>query len=132
MSEPGGINRLSTLKALQTEAGRIAKSSGWWDRPRDVPELIALCHSELSEALEEYRAGYPVSLVYYWFNNEQIELPPPMGSDVKPEGFGVELADVMIRILDMAERFGIDLEDCINRKMAYNEKRPYRHGGKIA
>jgi NTP pyrophosphatase (non-canonical NTP hydrolase) len=43
-----------------------------------------------------------------------------------------ELADVCIRVFDVAATLGIDLERAIEAKMAYNETRPYRHGGKLA
>jgi NTP pyrophosphatase (non-canonical NTP hydrolase) len=44
----------------------------------------------------------------------------------------IELADVVIRVLDVAGRYGMDMEKAIKIKMAYNETRPYRHGGKLA
>lgn len=86
---------------------------------RNVGEVVALVHSELSEALEEWRSGRPLTDIYY-------------GEGGKPEGFGVELADVIIRICDTAQQLGIPLETCIVEKLAYNETRPARHGGKIA
>jgi NTP pyrophosphatase (non-canonical NTP hydrolase) len=46
------------------------------------------------------------------------------------EGFPVELADVIIRVLDLCGKFGIDLRAAVAMKMAYNESRPYRHGGR--
>jgi NTP pyrophosphatase (non-canonical NTP hydrolase) len=50
----------------------------------------------------------------------------------KPEGIPSELADVMIRILDMAEAFGINLQEVMLEKHEYNKTRGYRHGGKVA
>lgn len=119
-SERDGKKSGLTIKELQSESHRIAVQKGWWgDKDRNVPEQIALMHSELSEALEEYRNGKPLDEVYY-------------REDGKPEGFGVELCDVLIRCADTAERYGINLTEMLKIKMAYNETRPHRHGGKKA
>lgn len=48
----------------------------------------------------------------------------------KPEGVGSEAADLLIRLLDVAERYEIDLEWEVTRKLAYNRTREHRHGGK--
>jgi hypothetical protein len=51
-------------------------------------------------------------------------------SSSKTEGEAIELADAVIRIMDYFEAMGWDLEEAIRIKSAYNETRPYRHGGK--
>ncbi|WP_317380446.1 hypothetical protein [uncultured Intestinimonas sp.] len=102
------------LNELAKEAHQIAKEHGWWDQEPTFGDLVALMHSELSEALEEYRAGRPM----VWHKED------------KPEGISVELADCIIRILDWAGKEGVDLDAVIREKMAYNRTRPYRHGGK--
>lgn len=110
------------IKDLQKEAHAIATEKGWHDEPRSVGDLIALCHSELSEALEDYRAGH----MYTWHSQGMAgECKTP-----KPNGFPIELADLIIRVVDMAKHLGIDLEEAIKIKMAYNRGRTYRHGGK--
>lgn len=103
------------ISKMQKEIHENAKKHGWWEEERNFGELIALCHSELSEALEEHRAGHPVTETYF-----------PVG--VKPEGVPSELADCVIRIMDMCEHFGINLEEMIKIKHAYNTTRPYKHG----
>lgn len=105
-----------------------AKEHGWWDEERTFGEIIALCHSELSEALEEYRKGNGTTEIYY-----HGEYCP--GADVatikqKPEGIPIELADCIIRILDFCGKEGIDIESAIKIKHDYNKTRPYKHGGK--
>jgi len=93
-----------------------AIDKGWHTEKRSFGELIALCHSELSEALEEYRKGFKENVTY--FHNQ------------KPEGIPIELADAVIRIMDMCGLYGIDLEEAIETKMKYNKTRTWKHGGK--
>ena len=114
-----------TITELQKEIHDIARSKGWWDDPRNIGELIALCHSELSEALEEIRTRISPSLI-----TPSITIHPDTEL-VKPLGFPIELADVIIRVLDIAGGLGIDMEQAIHIKMAYNRTREYKHGKKF-
>lgn len=105
------------INSFAKQVHENAVAHGWWETERGFPEIIALIHSELSEALEEYRAAKPA--LYY-----------PNGSD-KPEGIGVELADAIIRILDYCAYANIDIEKLLKIKHEYNKSRPYKHGGKV-
>ena len=93
-----------------------AVKKGWHDEKRSIPELLCLIHSEISEALEEHRAGHHPNDIYY--------------KDNKPEGIPIELADAVIRIADICGLYDIDLEKAINTKIEYNKNRSYRHGNK--
>lgn len=109
-----------TLKELVESAHMNSVMKGWYDgedAKRNIPEMLALIHSEVSEALEDYRTG------------TMLEDVTVHG---KPIGFPSELADVVIRIGDLCGYLGIDLEAAVTDKMAYNATRPYRHGGKKA
>ena len=117
-----------------------AKDHGWWDEERSFGDIVALCHSELSEALEEYRAGRPMEWKQCRFTasvciGEQCDLfntesCKSMAITNKPEGIAVEMADCLIRILDWFGKEGLDVDRIVQEKMAYNEARAYRHGGK--
>ena len=116
------------IRGLQKMVHRLAVEKGWWGEPgggkitkivdEEFGMKMALIHSEVSEALEEYRAGNKLTLIYR-------ETP-----DSKPEGIPIELADVVIRVLDLCEAAGINLEEAIVLKHEYNRTRSYRHGGK--
>lgn len=109
-----------TIEDVINECHATALAHGWWDAdtPVNIPEKLALIHSEISEALEDYR-------------NAPLHLQVPITDDKgKPIGFPSELADVVIRVFDLAGWLQIDLSTAIAVKMEYNKSRPYRHGGK--
>jgi NTP pyrophosphatase (non-canonical NTP hydrolase) len=95
------------------EVYATAIRKGWWQKPRSEGELIALMHSELSEALEGLRHGNPKS--------EHI----PEFSAVEEE-----FADVLIRIMDYSAHYKLRLGQAVLAKMKFNEGREYMHGGK--
>ena len=95
-------------------------AAGWWtnletgedltsklgEKPkRNIPEMLCLIHSEVSEAMEGHRK-----------NLMDDKLPHrPM--------LEVELADAVIRILDVCGGLGLDLQGAIYEKLAYNAQR---------
>lgn len=107
---------------------QIAVEHGWYapDDTRTFGDVIALMHSELSEALEEFRAGRGLDEVYY-----QVPKDDDGTQVLKPEGIATELADVIIRIMDTAAACGIPVAEVIVEKNRFNATRPYRHGGKV-
>ena len=97
------------LRDLQRDAHAIAKDHGWWDEERTFGDCIADVHEALSEARKAYRIG-----------------------NIAGHAFGVasELADVVIRVADMAEWLKVDLaqaleedEDLGDEKQAYLQER---------
>ena len=131
------------LNQLAKEVHENAVSHGWWDTPPSIPEALCLIHSELSEALEEYREGKP--LVYGTcalaaedcrFSGvcDRVGQPGEAGEiegPCKPEGIAVELADVILRTLDLMAHLGVDVDAVVMAKHRYNLGREYKHGGKI-
>lgn len=166
---------MSELNELRNRVHATAVEKGWWEPQvvviddgqnrvavqRTFGDLIALVHSEASEALEAHREGaditkngysyvltkefpYDVQLeedryhvtvnrtgTYNIMTREQFHnLLRIHDVPMKPEGVPSELADIIIRVLDMCGWYGIDIEAAVAEKMEYNETRSYRHGGK--
>lgn len=147
------ISRGKIILGIQEDIHSTAEKSGWHDTPRTFGDIIALVHSELSEALEEYRIGGDDALTEIYFRTPDglttdeawrassydvaggvdgpaselniAELVPN-----KTEGIAAELADVIIRVLDASEEYGIPTAKAMLHKLEYNKTRSYRHGGR--
>ena len=118
------------IKKLMKDNHKLALKKGFWDDEYVVADChiynhepifvdqtaqkLAMVHAEVSEALEEARKTDDYQKIYY--------------HGKKPEGFGIELADAMLRIMDLAERRKVDLEKCIRLKVKFNKTRPSKHG----
>lgn len=100
------------MNHLAEEIYNINKQNGWnvltpedWKNEHKIPAKLALIHSEISEALEAFRAGDQVN-------------------------FAEELADTIIRTLDCSHGLGFDMNWEIKKKLVKNRERGFRHGGK--
>ncbi len=102
-----------------------AVDHGWWSNGERSPlEIAALIHSEVSEFVEEARK--PDAKPFYWH-----QAPGDIvKKDPKPEGMMIELADVVIRVMDYFGKQGWNLNQAIEMKHEYNKTREHRHGGK--
>ncbi len=110
-SSPNGF--AASFAALTKSVHETAKSKGWWDTDRNNGEALALIHSEVSEALEALRMGNP----------PDDKIPEFSGAEA-------ELADVVIRIMDLSAARGWDVGGAIVAKMEMNKGRAKMHGGK--
>jgi NTP pyrophosphatase (non-canonical NTP hydrolase) len=110
------------LQWAQAQVTDVNVANGWFESDRTVGDDIALLHSEASEMLEAYRDGGLA---------DQTGEPAEADGLAKPEGFGSEAADVLIRLLDTCHRRGVDLAYEFERKLAFNKTRGHRHGGKV-
>ncbi len=121
------IRELTTAKGWRKDPGRGDRTGPWF------AAYIALGHSELSEALDAYR-------IKAW--SETCEATEPgqghhkacsgrAHSNPKPVGVGPELADSLIRLLDMVDIWDIDILHELERVLDYGWTREYQHGGKV-
>ncbi|MNN04672.1 hypothetical protein D3C81_1174020 [compost metagenome] len=94
------------IKQLVQESHQNAVSKGWWDEDRSFGEIIVLIHSEVSEALEDYRNGRSITEVWYENKDFKTRLDSPITPDCKPCGIPSELADICIRVFDACGKYG--------------------------
>lgn len=114
------------LNKLRDKIHVIAKEKGFWDKPRETGTLLMLVVSELSEAMEADRKGRYANFDKYY---KGIAHGDPFETYIK-DSFEDELADVIIRILDLCGAKDIDIEKHIELKMKYNQTRDKMHGKK--
>lgn len=120
---------IESLNDFAKEVHQNAVDHGFYDDGLRFGELIALCHSELSEALEEYRNHMP--LVYFVDETGCIEKDMSRYNGQKLEGIATEMIDCMLRVLDWLGSMEVDVENLLRLKHEYNKTRPYKHGGKV-
>ena len=104
------------IRELQAEISQVNRDNGWKDTRPSFLESVMLLVTECSEAVEAWRE--------HGFEDRTARVK------AKPEGVGPEFADILIRLLDSCEIFGIDIEAETRRKLDYNKTRGYRHGNK--
>ena len=104
-----------TINELMNQSYDVAHEKGWHD-PVIVMEKLCLINSEVSEAVEDFRND---EMAVHWEHQQ-------------PCGFGIELADILIRVADLAKCLNINLTENIRIKIEFNKSRPYRHGDKNA
>lgn len=119
----------ASLNRLASSIGTTNFDKGWRDRWALVQDdtegqvdhvlsKLALVTSEVAEAIEEVRTCGSLS----WMLLAEVD------DDGKPTGLATELADILIRTLDIADMLRLDIEGAVARKLAYNETRPAKHG----
>lgn len=123
------------IKETAAAIHAINKEKGFWDKPKETGTLLMLVTSELAEALEADRKNKRAEPFWIksvlgegitWENNPEI-LKEMFLRDIK-DTFQDEIADAVIRLFDLAEGSGIDLEFHIKHKMEYNKTRERLHG----
>jgi len=119
---PPIIDYREALNDLARDAFQTAASKGFHndDHPAeiDIPRKLALIHSEASEALDTLREPY-----------DDDDLDPISGmTPMQEDDFTTEIADIIIRCLDLCASYELDIGDAVLNKMAKNQGRIFKHG----
>ena len=132
------------INKLSVEIHENAKNKGFYEGEKNIGELLCLIHSEVSEALEADRKNHYANLKQFQTRTGEIIASYNNGANINDVNevfkqqftinikntFEDELADIMIRVMDLAAFKNIDLEYHINMKMKYNAMREHKHGKK--
>lgn len=125
---------INMMNELRDKIYQNAKDKGFWDKERNMGESLMLIVTELAEALEVHRAsgqlkefteGQKLSLEK--MNDEEF---PETFSIMVKDSFNDEMADVLIRVLDLCGGYNIDIDWHVKMKMRYNATRERLHGKK--
>ena len=126
------------INKLAQEIHEGNKARGFYEGEKNIGEMLCLVHSEISEALEADRKGkyfkQSPNIDDFSSDNEFNDVGErywkiEFESSIK-DTFEDEIADAIIRLLDLAAFKSIDIEAHIKAKMRYNSLRPYKHGKK--
>jgi len=96
------------IEELMEEIYRYAGEKGYHFTWKEAPKALMLIVTEASEAMESWR-------------------------DDDKENYEIELADIVIRVLQMVAELGFkdSFVKAIRKKMDKNWTRPYHHGRKV-
>jgi NTP pyrophosphatase (non-canonical NTP hydrolase) len=109
------------LDDLADSITEICEDKGFWDEEGNalvIPSKLALIHDEVSEALKVHREYYDDAVP------DSISGMTPMQED----DFAEELADIIIRTLDLAGFYELEIGDALVNKIEKNRSRPSMHG----
>lgn len=142
----------NVMDKLQEAIMLWAEEKGWNQglNDRSFGDWMALLHSEISEAYEDYREHRELNEIYYELDGDAMkrkytheeknkiinafwrdQSPRPQEAPVfKPCGIPIEMADLIIRVMHLAEFSRFNLFNMIELKMDYNQRRAFRHGNK--
>lgn len=124
-----GLTDMGFFKSISVLIHKANVEKGFWEEERNVGEMLMLVTSELSEALEAHRSGKltPHYLDTRLHSQDDKEFAEGFKESVK-DTFHDEIADAVIRLMDMAAGLGIDLDFHVAMKTRYNSTREKRHG----
>lgn len=121
------------LNELRDEIYANAKAHGFYDEPDDknIMQKLMLTVTELGEAAESLRCDKFAQMKNFLYNRTKSMSPHDERLQFEiyiKDSFEDEIADTIIRLLDLCGYMEINIDTFIRLKMDYNKDRDYRHG----